>query len=114
MKAGIRKWLPFILIVSVIIISSVSLFLSESTNPYRPESNNPSRIYREACARCHGNDGSGGGLIYPALGKDSLNIKKIKTVISEGALLMPAFVNITGDTLETLSRYILEKKYKNP
>lgn len=114
MKAVIKKWLPFIVIVSVIIISSAGLFLSESANPYRPGTNNPSQIYREACAQCHGIEGEGSGLIYPSLGEDDLTIDEIKNVITEGAFLMPAFININGDTLEALGRYILERQYKNP
>jgi mono/diheme cytochrome c family protein len=107
----IKKWLPFIFLMVVLIISMAYLFLSPDQSEYTPQSDNPAIIYREACMHCHGDQGQGSGLLYPAFDKD-LTEGHIQATITEGDLLMPAFPGIKGDTLKQLVHFIHSGAYK--
>lgn len=111
MKKKILKWLPFGFIVTTVIISSVYLLLAEGDNPYRPNTDSPAVIYREACMHCHGDQGRGNGLLYSAFDYSELDTTKIKLKIKQGSFMMPSFSNINSDTLSNISRYIFEKGF---
>ncbi len=111
MKQQIVKWFPFIILISVAAISAVYLFLFGKTDPYEPLTDDPRKIYREACMHCHGQNGEGSGLLYPAFEHDNLKLENIRKNIVEGAFLMPSFENIRGDTLDSLVLFIYQKKY---
>jgi mono/diheme cytochrome c family protein len=107
----IKKWFPFFLLVFVIVISSLYLLFSSRPSDYEPRTDDPLQIYREACAHCHGDEGQGTGLLYPAF-KTNLEKEEINKAITEGSFLMPAFPNIKGDTLQVLIRFIENEAYK--
>lgn len=105
-----KKWFPFILILIFITASLAYLFLSKEDSKYTPKTNDAATIYHEACMHCHGDKGQGSGLFYPAFEKD-LPEREIYKKINNGALLMPAFTHIKGDTLDKLVEYIYSGSY---
>lgn len=107
----LKKWLPFIVLICAVIIAFINLVFFPN-DQYIPQTDDPDQIYYEACSDCHGENGQGKGLLYPAF--DTLAISKIqiKKNIVDGGWLMPKFKHIHGDTLEKLIEYIYEKKYK--
>ncbi len=111
MKKMILKWLPFGVIMTTVIISSVYILLAEGENLYRPKTDSPAIIYREACMHCHGERGQGNGILYSSFDYSELDTEKIKLRIKEGSFMMPAFKNINNDTLQNLAIYILEKGF---
>ena len=107
----IRRWAPFFLILTVACFSFIYFLLYGDIEPYIPTTNDPNIIYQEACVHCHGKNGEGNGILYPAFDHSQLTIKEIGQNISEGTWRMPKFGNIKGDTLRDLSEYIYSKKY---
>ena len=108
----LRKWLPFIVMISIAIISFISLvFFPDAT--YKPQIDDPDQIYYEACSGCHGENGQGSGVFYPAFDSLSISRKQIGKNIVNGGWLMPKFKHIHGDTLKKLVEYIYHKKYDN-
>jgi len=105
-----KKWVPFIILVSIAIITFVNLvFLTEA--PYEPQTADPEIIYYEACSDCHGENGQGSGVLYPAFDNAFSSRVEIEKNIKNGGWLMPKFKHINGDTLKKLVNYIYEKKY---
>ena len=94
------------------LIAAVYLLLSGQTKNYRPESSNPSVIYQEVCADCHGKQGEGSGLFYPALGEKEISRRDVIEIIRKGAFMMPAFPHIPDTTLQKLSTFIMKKEFK--
>ena len=76
----IKKWLPFIFLLVIILGSSSYLVLGNKKNNYKPNTDNPKVIYREACMHCHGDKGQGTGLLYPAF-EDIMNKSDIEDAI---------------------------------
>jgi len=109
----LKRWLPFMIIISGAFITFVYLVFSGGTDPYIPNSDDPEIIYRDACSHCHGLNGEGDGLLYPAFDNENLTMQDIKKSISEGSWRMPDFENIRNDTLNILVLYIYEKQYLN-
>ena len=112
MPGKLRRWTPFFGLLAIVVISSVYLFYSQQTSAYIPATDDPARIYQEACASCHGEKGEGTGLLYPALSEEELSVKKIKKYITEGELFMPAFTRIKADTLDSLVQFVFNREYK--
>ena len=110
MSATLRRWLPFGLILIVGLVLFVYMLTNRSSSIYVPDTENPAKIYSEACAGCHGTNGQGSGLFYPALNTEKMIQAEVNRIIQEGSILMPAFRNIQGDTLQQLVKYVLEKK----
>ncbi len=106
-KASIKRWLPFIVLVSAALVFSAYLLISEGDSSYRPMTSDPKRIYIEACVQCHGNRGQGTGLLYPAFEPETMTLRSTKQAIRDGAFLMPAFKHIKGDTLHQLAEHVL-------
>lgn len=106
-----KKWFPFIALISVALLFSVYLLMSGETSPYTPETNDPLEVYAQACAHCHGPKGQGSGLFYPALKPEELTAEAIRKAIIEGDLLMPAFPNINDTLMDSLAQNILNEKY---
>jgi len=107
-----KKWLPFILLLSAALLAGLWLVLQPGENPYKPETNRPEKIYREVCLQCHGDLGQGSGLLYPAFEAD-LDTMQIKEAIVKGGFLMPSFTGIRGDTLDRLVYYVDQLKPVN-
>jgi cytochrome c553 len=107
----VRKWLPFTLMITLACLSFIYFILFGDNEPYFPESGDPAIIYQEACVQCHGKNGEGSGILYPAFDHSELTLEIIRQNIKEGTWLMPRFKNINGDTLNLLSDYIYQKKY---
>ena len=63
-------------------------------------------IFNKACANCH-HPKAGGH--YFELDKEMANVDAVANKISQGNLVMPAFPNIQGDSLQSLSEYVLGK-----
>jgi len=108
---NIRKWAPFALMLVSALFSFIYFILYGDNEPYFPETDDPEVIYQEACVHCHGKNGEGSGILYPAFDHSQLTIKSIEEYIKEGTWLMPKFDNINGDTLKDLNEYILDKRY---
>ena len=64
-----------------------------------------SGIYKENCARCHGDDGQGYG-DKPAIESVGYSVDKIKEIIKGGLNTMPSFPNIKEPVLTELSEYV--------
>jgi mono/diheme cytochrome c family protein len=111
MDIAVKRWMPFSMLISAAILSSVYFLLTGRTNEYRPDTNDPAVIYLEACAECHGEQGEGQGLFYPKLGKKKIGRTDVIEIIREGAFLMPAFPQISDTALKNLSAYIMEKHF---
>lgn len=108
----LRKWLPFLIILVIIAFSTIYLIFGQQRSAYFPKTDDPAVIYGEACSGCHGKNGEGEGLIYPALDEEEFTAKEVRQKITEGALFMPAFTHIHKDTLDSLVNYVSEKKFK--
>ncbi len=106
-----KRWLPFIGLVCIALFSAIYMVLNEGDSLYIPTTNKPEVIYRQACASCHGNRGEGGRLFYPALAKEDMIEKEVRQIIQNGSMIMPAFHNIQGDTLNNLAEYVVEKLF---
>lgn len=106
-----RKWIPLILILTIVIISLINLFFF-TEDPYRPTTDDPQIIYYEACASCHGDEGNGVGFLYPPLRTDTLSVVEIENIITMGSWRMPRFYNIKNDTLATLVKFIHEQGFE--
>jgi mono/diheme cytochrome c family protein len=104
------KWIPFIVIVIVVFSLGVFLFLTGQPDMYVPTSSNPAVVYREACARCHGEKGEGGGFLTPAFRDASLTKEKAQNIIRDGEMFMPSFPQIPDSTLNFLVEYLIKKK----
>ena len=112
MPGTFRRWLPFVGILVIVFISSIYLFYTQQHSVYVPQTDNPAQIYQEACASCHGENGEGTGLFYPALTEEEFTVQKIRKYITTGELFMPAFSHIHGDTLDSLIQFIYNREYK--
>ena len=108
-----KKWIPFAVLILSAIVTGVYFFLTTQSSDYRPLTNDPAEIYTEVCADCHGRYGEGNGVFYPALGEKEISRKDVIEIIREGALLMPAYPQIPDTSLRMLSRYIMEKRFRN-
>ena len=106
-----KKWLPFVILLIVIVTSLAYIFLSKEDSTYIPETDDAAIIYREACRNCHGDKGQGSGLFYPSLDEE-LHKAEIYNTIQNGSLLMPAFIHIKGDTLDRLVEFIESKSFE--
>ncbi len=111
MNTLFRRWLPFTVILFVVLVLFAYLLTNRSGSVYVPDTANPAKIYSEVCAGCHGTRGQGSGLFYPALDSDKMEQTKVEQIINEGSILMPQFKKIRGDTLQQLVKYVLEKKF---
>ncbi len=112
MPGSLRKWMPFIGLIAIVIISSVYLFFTKQQSVYVPQTANPAQIYHEACASCHGEQGQGTGLFYPALKEEDFTQETIRKYITQGELFMPAFSHIRADTLDSLIQFVYKQGYK--
>ncbi|HHL45208.1 MAG TPA: cytochrome c [Gammaproteobacteria bacterium] len=61
-------------------------------------------IFKTACAECHEPKEHGK---FFELSKEKANPSAIAKTVSKGGFFMPSFPNISGDSLETLSEYVL-------
>ncbi len=111
MNPQFKRWLPFGGLVAIIIFTTVYLLGSQQPSAYLPQTENPAVIYKQACSGCHGARGEGTGLFYPALHEETFTAKEIERKIREGALFMPAFRHINGDTLKVLVRWVKDKQF---
>ena len=105
------KWFPFILLVLLIIILSFFLIFSEYRDDYEPTTTDSAQIYNEACARCHGEDGKGSGLLYPDLVEESFSDEDVIRILKTGKLFMPAFPQIPDSVLKNLANYMTGRKF---
>ncbi len=109
---SVKRWIPFGFFVFLIIGFSFYLFFNQQKSDYRPQTENPSVIYYEACSHCHGKDGRSDNLLYPDLDSKKLSRVRVRDVIQKGDLFMPAFEHIRGDTLQKLVDFIINGQYK--
>ena len=108
-----KRWLPFVVIILVMIYSFFSFLVFGENEPYFPKTINPKIIYSEACAQCHGERGEGSGILYPAFDSEDLTLELIRQNIEEGTWRMPKFSHIQGDTLNKLIEFIYKNEYLN-
>jgi hypothetical protein len=109
-----KRWFPFIIIIVIMIISIFYMNFNKQVIHYHPVTDSPKVMYREACQYCHGDQGQGTGFLYPGFDSDDLTKETIRSAISNGGFLMPAYPHIIGDTLKVLVDYIFEGKFKEP
>ncbi len=105
-----RKTLSVLTALLVMGFISVLLILSMlgGVDNYMPTTENPVVIFREACARCHGERGVGGSDIGPRLAGVGEPIDEVKKQVVEGHGRMPRFPNIRGRALQNLAGYVNE------
>ncbi len=106
-----KRWLPFIGLLLIAAFAVAYMMLGQGDSIYVPTTDKADILYREACAGCHGRQGEGKHLFYPALAKEDMEEKDIRHIIQTGALMMPAFRNIKGDTLNALVQYVGKKRF---
>lgn len=111
MNPQFKRWLPFGGLLAIILFTTVYLLGSQQPSAYVPQTDDPALIYKQACSGCHGINGQGKGLFYPALDEENFTLQEIRQKISEGALFMPAFHHIKGDTLSALAHWVQQKKF---
>ena len=108
-----RRWIPFILLISFVVVMSLYMFVIDQVDTYSPETTDPAVVYREACARCHGEKGEGSAILYPALSGQHDIPEDVQRIVRKGATFMPSFPNIPDSVLAGLAEYIAGKKYLN-
>lgn len=103
-----RKTLSVLSVLLVMIFVCVLVVLSMlgGVDNYTPTTNNPEVVFREACARCHGERGLGGSAIGPRLADAGESMEEVKRRLSEGHGRMPSFPNIRGQALQNLAAYV--------
>jgi len=106
-----KRWALFIFLISLVAILSLYLFLVDQTDMYIPDVADPAVVYGEACARCHGESGQGGGILYPGLSGNRDSPDEVQHIVRNGASFMPAFPNIPDTVLVRLAEYVARKKY---
>ena len=97
--------------ITVVVMGFLSalivLSLYGGVDNYTPTTDDPTVIFREACARCHGENGAGGGDgIGPRLVGSGEDPEEVKEHVREGEGRMPRFPNIQGRALENLATYV--------
>ena len=110
---SMKRLLPFILIILTVFILVNFLLFTGQINEYRPETSDPSLVYKEACMECHGGNGEGNGLLYPDLSQELLSEEAVYNIVRNGKLFMPSFPQIPESTLNKLALYVSNKKFKN-
>lgn len=113
MYPAIRRLLPFLTIFVIIVVMSTFMLISPRKSIYRPNTDDPAKIYLHACAGCHGEKGQGESFLYPNLADESLDSKEVREFILNGAVFMPSFESIEGDTLNKLVDYVVRKNFLN-
>ena len=90
----------------VLIVLSL-LASSAVASEYQPRAGaSGAQIFSDACAACHGADGSGKFGLFLGLTGSTLMPDEMKTVIQQGGAVMPAFSNIQGKELDALVAYV--------
>ncbi len=107
-----KKWIPFVLLISSAIAFSGYFFYTGRSSVYRPKVHDPAIIYHEACAECHGDRGEGEGLFFPGLLDTSLTRKDVRDAMRDGRFMMPAFTEIPDTTLMNLVEYIVNRRFR--
>jgi len=95
-----------VLLVMIFVFVLVILSMLGGVDNYTPSTNNPEVIFREACARCHGERGLGGSAIGPRLTDLGESLEEVKKQLEEGHGRMPSFPNIRGQALHNLATYV--------
>lgn len=88
--------------VTVLIVLS----LTGGVDDYTPATDDGEVIYREACARCHGDDGAGVDPGGPRLAGQAEGPEEVREHVREGKGRMPRFPNIRGRALDNLAAYV--------
>ncbi|MDX2426895.1 MAG: c-type cytochrome [Cycloclasticus sp.] len=89
--------------VLLLVVFSTASF----ANDYQPRVGaNGAEIYAQACAACHGADGSGKFSLFFDLTSSTLLMDEMKEVIQKGGFIMPSFANIKGAELDALVAYV--------
>ncbi|VAW49879.1 hypothetical protein MNBD_GAMMA04-337 [hydrothermal vent metagenome] len=95
--------------IGFIVASSALLAACSGTNDYTPATGaTGENMYIAACASCHTGEFSHWQMTTP----EEANPEYVKKMIAEGTMGMPAFPNIKGEELETLTQFVLSKNAK--
>lgn len=113
MNVRIGRWLPFGIILIIILVMSTFMLINRRSSIYVPDTYDPAIIYADACAGCHGPRGQGSGLFNLALDSEKIKQSEISNIIRNGSLMMPAFTMIKNDALQQLVEYVAGKKFLN-
>jgi len=84
----------------------VVLSMTGDVDDYTPMTDDGATIFHEACARCHGEAGAGGGPSGPKLHGRAEDPEEVRRRLREGEGRMPSFPNIQGMPLENLMAYV--------
>lgn len=103
-----RKTLSVVMafVILGIISALVILSMQGGVDSYAPSTDNPVVVFREACARCHGERGVGGDADGRRLADLGTPVHEVRRQLMEGQGRMPSFPNIRGRALENLSVYV--------
>jgi cytochrome c551/c552 len=106
-----RKWLPFIVLLLVIVGMLGFMLVTGQTDDYIPLTSDPAIVYKEACAECHGEKGKGEGPLYADLADEYMEKEGVVEIVRNGDLFMPAFPNIPDSTLNRLAEYVANREF---
>ena len=109
-KNKIKRWLPLGIIMPILLALLINYFLAAKAD-YKPQTDDPAVIYHEACSKCHGENGEGGGAMISQFRLEGKSAQEIKDTIRSGSFIMPAFTAIRQDTLDRLADYLLQGKF---
>ncbi len=91
--------------IIAIVLSGTALAGCAGKEEYAPEPGaSGEQIFQTACAECHQPKEQGN---YFELTKDKATAEALAEKITKGGLFMPAFPNITGNSLKAVSDYVL-------
>lgn len=88
-------------------LSLICLGTSAQASDYTPAvGSSPEKIYSEACAACHGEQGSGKFGFALKLTETELSTEQIIDKTRNGSTFMPDYPNLTEEQLSGLASYI--------
>jgi mono/diheme cytochrome c family protein len=105
-----KRWYPFILIVGLVIFFSLQLFWGGQAD-YTPVTADPSIIYIEACLECHGDGQQPANIWSPDLSNEILLESEVRQIVHAGNWRMPAFPMIPDSILDSLTDYVVNKRF---
>ena len=95
---------------STLILLFITTLAACSSNYVVPAGASGAQIYREACSGCH--KAKDDPNVFFRIKAENRNLGSISNKISNGGLIMPAYANISGKSLQELSQFVLSHSVK--
>jgi len=98
------RMVPFV----AAIVAAPLLLTACGASDYSPQAGaTPETVFADACAACHGDDGSGRFGLLKVKGTGNSEAEIVEKIVS-GSTLMPAFPNIGQAEIAALAQYLKE------